>query len=465
MSPFNIYYLVKIPSKLHLDRILQEHKINVDYYAGNPDKIKDRAALILGQIERSLRQKEEGKSISQFAPLCSGILGGFVRDYKKYIDYFIKHRVLVSDESYQANSGKGRCKQYRFNEERYSGDQWKPYYIYDKKIIEKVYNKTCGETRKKYPHQYESLKHLDFNESELKDVLNAEYTDNELKSLERLKLNKLKNEKHWTYKTGKTNRLYTPITNIKKEVRKLLRYKGENLVEVDVVNSIPFFSLVLLNPKTILKSPVISKMLVESNPDIFGEVSHNTKGLAKRIYHFYEGSLVEFGLSIETLSEAKDVITFSKLVASGKIYEFMASVWSNKKEKLSRKQAKKELIQILNSPSSFESQNRILLKNKFPNVMSIFESLNQGYTKVKRGKGLLQWEKGDLECPFAMFTQRLEAWFMLDIVSSRITEKHTHCPILTIHDSFMVMPEYRSLVKNIIKDSSFELFGKHVNTN
>lgn len=96
--------------------------------------------------------------------------------------------------------------------------------------------------------------------------------------------------------------------------------------------------------------------------------------------------------------------------------------------------------------------------------MKIFNTFSSGYFKTKKHKKKTKgfWKHGDLDSPFAMFTQKLEAYFLLDNVCKRISEEYPHVPLYTVHDSIMTTKDYVGLVKEIMEEESIRLFNEKI---
>ena len=119
--------------------------------------------------------------------------------------------------------------------------------------------------------------------------------------------------------------------------------------------------------------------------------------------------------------------------------------------KYNRKQAKDKLLEILNSPSKFECKERTELLRLFPTVMDLFDWLKFGYTKTNKMIGNRQWDEAidGKKCPFAIITQKIEAWFVLERVCKSITALYPNAPLFTIHDAIYTTEKHVNAVKEI----------------
>ena len=92
--------------------------------------------------------------------------------------------------------------------------------------------------------------------------------------------------------------------------------------------------------------------------------------------------------------------------------------------------------------------------------METVNTVNRGFQKTKKGKGENKWQEGDLKCPFAMFTQGAEAWFILDLVCKKVHKKYPECPMYPLHDAIYTIPDYAHIIKRAMIDESERLFGQ-----
>ena len=94
--------------------------------------------------------------------------------------------------------------------------------------------------------------------------------------------------------------------------------------------------------------------------------------------------------------------------------------------------------------------------------MKSFECHNKGYYQTRKMKGIGQWNP-DIDgerCPFAIITQKIEAYMVLENVGKRITDEVPEAPIFTIHDAVYTIPKYD--IKLIILSEFKAVFHQRV---
>jgi hypothetical protein len=205
-----------------------------------------------------------------------------------------------------------------------------------------------------------------------------------------------------THTIDKTSgRFHSNITNISKGLRSYLRIKGEPLCNIDIRNSQPYLSTVLL-----------------TNP---GKVSYLTNNTA-------------FALLLQSLKVSlnQDVKKYISLVISGQIYEYLMSEFDSEGLTLTRSETKCQVLKILfarnRMPKDEESRKaRQIFIKRFPTVHRIFSKV-RGHEPGDRFQSFKR---------FAILLQRIESYLMLDIILKRIYKELPGTIAVTVHDSIM----------------------------
>jgi len=204
------------------------------------------------------------------------------------------------------------------------------------------------------------------------------------------------------YSIDKTSgRFHSNITNMAKGLRPYLRIKGEPLVNIDIKNSQPYLSTIIL-----------------TDP---GKVSWLTKNPA-------------FALLLQTLkvSLSEDVKKYTFLVISGQLYEYLMQEFLNEGLQLNRNETKSQVLRILFARNRIPKDEinrkarQIFIKN-FPKVHRIFSKV----------RGSESGDKFQNFKRFAVLLQRIESYLMLDVILKRIYKELPGTIAITIHDSVM----------------------------
>ena len=176
----------------------------------------------------------------------------------------------------------------------------------------------------------------------------------------------------------KTKRMFTNLTNLKREYRQFILLNGKPLMETDIVNSQPTFSV-----------PLINQTLKELNGS-----NH----------------------------VAQDMKLYENLATTGKFYEALAKeAGQDISDEEQRKLFKREFYEKVFFSRVYKSDNKI--KTAF---IRLFPS---AYTAIKN-------IKKDDYAKFAVQLQNLEAEMMIyEVLATMIKEGHD---VLSIHDSLVV---------------------------
>lgn len=198
-----------------------------------------------------------------------------------------------------------------------------------------------------------------------------------------------------------SGRFHSNITNMPKGLRPYLRVKDEPLVNLDIKNSQPYLSTILL-----------------TNPS---KVSWMTKSPA-------------FTMMLETLkvSLSEDVKKYISLVISGQLYEFLMDEFFKEGLQITRDETKSQVLRILFARNRMPKdpinrQARQIFIKIFPKVHRIFSKV-RGSSKGNKFENFKR---------FAILLQTIESYLMLDVILKRIYREHPGTIAITIHDSIM----------------------------
>jgi hypothetical protein len=216
------------------------------------------------------------------------------------------------------------------------------------------------------------------------------------------------------YKIDNTSgRFHSNITNLPEELRRFVKVKKQSLVNIDIKNSQPYLSTVLL-----------------TRP---GKVS-------------WFANDPDFSMMLESLrvSQNEDVSRYIHLVVTGQIYEYLTEKFAEEDIVLTRKETKGQVLRILFAPNKMPKNPanrkcREIFQREFPTVHEKFNQV--------RGK-----QKGDYK-RFAILLQKVEAYLMLDVIMKRIHNELPGTIAITIHDSILtgVMTNNAERVAEIIR--------------
>jgi len=462
-----------IPINFKPDYFLAKYgtpKNNLGKKLKNIYKHRERLMYIVHLIVRN--RDKEGVADKQYINVCSTVLRQVFAEYISYRDYLVEHGVIESDDEYCNYKGKEKCKGYRMTK-KYRGKKLRFENCFDVNLVKKLKANDEEQTEiaiEKYPELCKKFSILDYDKEEANKILNKLYTEEEeyKRHQQELKLRKIE-KKEGNFIVGRTGRLYTPISNLKKELRPALRVNGEKLVGLDMKASIPTILEILLSKNGAKRFD--EKIRKYSN---YGKlkgakrVKKSQQGLGrgqlgeeefKRELKKPCGSEPYMWANFGGLLNKADVEQFTKDISTGDIYNIYMEKFNeqlDEDKKKNRGEIKKIVLSIINSPEYVKGPHKDLLKDMYPNMIKIIDKIN-GYFKIAQN-GVINEDVA----PIAYITQEIESDFVLGTVSKRIVSDRPEVPIFTIHDAIYTTREHVEYVYQVMLEESLAYFGKKI---
>jgi len=453
---------------LNLVQLIKEHPITNDPYPNDPVKNLDRIAFIVDILCRQHLKKvrQQHGLTHRKKSLCAQLIQAIIYPYKRYLTWLEEAGVMHLVEP--GRMGK-TCGKFVFFE-RYQVNQYTFHKISDARFLRTIYRQSQQKgTILKYQAQYAHLLQLRVDWEEAGGILDSLYPKgDEIGRRMQIKLlQRIDDPSMAIFKMGKTGRLTTTITNIRKELRDALRHQGRRLAGCDIKSSIPFFALSLFDKATFSKLN-IQGLILEINPNITLTTSHTTHDpLTHAVMLVNEKYML---VKIQENPQAyPDYLHFKDMLLNNDIYQFVADYWNEGLQKnYNRNSAKKKLLQVFNEPPSRPSREKNALKLLWPSLIMAVDQLNKDFRTTANGTvvykreggkkdGILIKETvgkrvaGDPVCLYAHLTQRIEANVILDKVCGYIARYKPGIAFLTIHDSVMTTREHAEEVKQIME--------------
>ncbi len=433
-----------IPENLNIESILTEHPPTFQYD-------RDYFIHILHLItEIPANDKSLLDNTLDFIPLNSVVLRKRIDLYRRYLDYLVERGILQTDNQYIV-------------EEKSKGYKFSPLYqtvvketTIDKYTLVKKINKLQRQQNGHADCKYRELRNF-FNEklqidsTEAVKFLQICYRNNIVNKIPNaigkynagiLQVNKLKEHNFFFTVDSTVNRLHTNLTTCSSELRNFLTYDGAQLVSVDLKNSQPFLSTIILTNGFYNRSPATPFNIYNISPHLN---SSRISAIASTImWGNNELSLDDRGFS--------DVSIYREKVLAGILYEYIAAELQTRYGLVfqSRKKLKSMIFMVLFSDNRFIGQKdaapKRMFRDIFPNVYEVFKAIKK---------------KGSNNLPIML--QRIESRLMLDCVARRILSEKPGMPCFTIHDSIVCPIGYESYVAYVIRDECLKYFGVQPN--
>ena len=258
-------------------------------------------------------------------------------------------------------------------------------------------------------------------------------------------------------------RFHTNLTNMPSRIRNAVTYDGQKLISLDIKNSQPYLSTILLsrdfwivqkfernknNSLSIAFDEPQSRYFSYLNKinKVFNEIKSDTLNISHINIHNND-SYIMLGEIPQSLinNEFQDYID---LVVSGKLYEFLEDAFLQELgiELKDRKEVKAAVFQVLFTSNQFKGQAEAAPKRLFEQK---FKAVYDVFAKIKsKDKSLLP-----------RLLQSIESHLMINIIAKRVSEEYPLAPIYTIHDSISTTEEYVEVVEQIMMEELTKAIG------
>ena len=443
-----------LPSAINLTYILEENKpafnYNIHYFYHLIDIICDKMEYLDLDDE------------NQWVHLSSTKLREFNKHYRKYITYLHERGIICLNPSYKKNE---RCKGFKLTPKYYDGipteialNRYKDSVIWKNAKGLKGIVKEPRKRPEPSPHEHltkwfnDKLQivvdgaHREIEQifprygrvktSGAKGEILRKKTDGKFKALRAVK--RIASCDYFHHVDDNIGRFHSNLTGLKKELRDYITYDGKKLVNLDIKNSQPLLSGVLLNPNFYQSG---------ENFNIYSFNSLHTL-LNNKLSHFNK-SLQSLPYSIMLTQSQQTLIQtefqeYLELVQSGKSYEMLSELIYPGKE-FDRKKIKETTYIIFFCDNRHGSKARKIEQpfiDRFPNIHALFCGLKKYNKKV-----------------LSHVLQRLESHVVIERATRRIAQERPDLPIFTIHDSITTTVGDEDYVEQVLKEEIKAITG------
>lgn len=430
-----------IPSNLNLNQLLLIHPTTAI------KKFKlDNLTYIIGLIVSIPASNKDLLTNNGFVPINSAILQKRIRNYNEYIDYLLLHNIFITD-NHSINFIKSRG--YKFGP-MYDNTDIIGIPIHDLQLKNSIYKTTeiTAAKQKKYNHllkwynpqlqiDYETA--ISFIEADLRrKIANPELCD----------LDKKGNPKdpYLQYKCALLNierinagyfnisidsnvkRLHSTISNFRGILRNCISFGDRKLLSIDIKNSQPYLSTVLLNKLFWIGKD--GKDLCNSCTDFSINLFYDR--VFRKIFNNKDNTLDSFVTLVNTyVNQAdSDLHRYITLVQQGVFYKYLGDEFTKELglDYRDKKYLKPIVFLVFFTHNSFlaqdEAKHKRIFKNLFPDLYHIFSLIKKS-------------DKTNLP----RLLQRIESHLMLNVITKRIAAERKDLPIFTLHDSIVTTDE------------------------
>jgi len=429
----------QIPSSIDLEGFLRKHP------PGFPYKI-DHFYYIIDYLCRGM-EREDLDEIAGYVNLNAARLQKVNHNYKKYLDHLVKHRFLRTDMKYVVGKkSKGfLINRYREYKASIRLVEIKVLVVHRHVLEErKAQNELNDNTRKHYPHLTKWFEGLEIDREGALKKLNEIFPEQtgsirgtrkwkasdwakryrSVQAIEKI----MRKEFYFTLDTN-VGRFHSNLTNLKKELRGFVTYLGQRLVNVDIKNSQPLLSTLLL------KKPSYQTNLLET-------LCHSTYSFSTPIS--YKSYTIKIVKTLERIDK-QDIEKYIQFVETGDFYGEMHQLMYPE-QPYDKQKVKTMMFMIFFSHNRYMGQPKAEPKRRFkryfPSTYEIFRLLKKrDYTALSR------------------ILQRLESTIVIQNVVPTIALEKPDLPIFTIHDSVVTTVGNEQFVANVMIEEVKRLTG------
>jgi hypothetical protein len=448
---YHLYW--RIPSSIDLESLLKKHppkfkrpyKIDYFYYF---------IELLCDMMEYNDLDGNGG-----YVNLNAKLMQSIVHNYKDYLDYLLEQRIIRTDKQYIVGA---KSFGYVLNKLDYNAEiqqiEIQNFVIRKNRAkknraIEQEMRTTCA--------KYSYLTKW-FNDKLQIDAQGAERKIEELfpeptgairgvrkgkasrttkKYSAKLAVQKLATGNFYYKIDENVGRFHSNLTNIKKELRHYITYDGKPLVNIDIKNSQPLLSTILLDPSFYALQKKPRYINIYNIPSSFNLLTNN------KHKHTYIDTIIMLVKVLQSI-DVKKVKRYTTIAKSGDFYQQLSKVMYPRR--IFDKAEMKKLTYTV-----FFSNNRSIqgmhyaskrdFRKIFPDVYKVFSTI-----KRKNHRAL------------SHILQRIESEIMIQKVCQRISYEQPILPIFTIHDSIVTTDGNQDYVSRVIEEEAFKLTGLKV---
>jgi hypothetical protein len=420
-----------------------------------------------------------------FVPLNASTLQRKIQNYKKYLNYLVNELKIVEEDGQYIVGYKS--KGYRLIEE-YKTE------VVALQLTDFTFRKTLKVHRNKIK---ESVSHVNYLTKWFDDKLqiDIDFVQEFLKEEYALKKNneslwdynrkqkkfklpidqlnhakisaeKINREEYYLMLDSNVYRFHSNLTNMRSVIRNAVTYDGQKLISIDIKNSQPYLSTILLSRSFWIEQ--------KNEPNAPNELSIRFDDPKNRPFYYINSinnniykvdgkiknrlsishikvhdtdSYIMLGDIDKTLMN-NEFSQYINLVVSGTLYEFLEQQFSLRLGETfsNRKEVKTAVFQVLFTDNRFLGQEdakpKKMFKEMFPNVYEVFKQIKS------KDKSLLP-----------RLLQSIESYLMINVIAKRIAIEYPDAPIYTIHDSISTTVEYVDVVEAIMTEELSKAIG------
>jgi hypothetical protein len=469
-----------IPENLDIDQLMYDNPPNFKKYKCKRDKL-----LYIIHLINALSLYKKDLMYDRFVPLNATLLQDNISNYKEYIDYLLHDlKIIETDGHYIPGfKSKGYRLVDRYNTEVVSTEV-RDFTFYRKLKTERNKKKASVEHLGYLTKWFNDKLEIDYDyvTEFLQEEFNLKNNNELLRDYDRgrkkfkepisqlnhakISAEKISREEYYLLHDDNVYRFHSNLTNMRSVVRNAVTYDRKKLISIDIKNSQPYLSTILLSRSFWIEQKnepnqnqslsisfdeprdVVKNVFINNNSNKYkGDNNFDKRLNISHIKIHDTDSYIMLG-DIDKSLMNNEFSQYINLVVSGKLYEFLQHKFGMYlgETYTNRKEVKTAVFQVLFTDNRYLGQEdakpKKLFKEMFPYVYDVFKQVKS------KDKSLLP-----------RLLQSIESYLIINVISKRIAEEHHDAPIFTIHDSISTTEEYVEVVEAIMKEELSKAIG------
>lgn len=475
-----------IPENLDIDQIVYDYPPYFKKYKYKRDKL-----LYVIHLINALTLYNKDLMYDDFVSISAKILQDKISNYKEYLNYLINvAKIIETDNQYFVGS---KSKGFRLTEEyrcevaiHSISDQ-----TFHRKLKVERNNRAVSVKHLNYLTKWFDEK-LEIDIDYVNKFLAEEYAlkkDNKslwqskkvnnygkvevkykrpIDQLNHAKISaeKISRQDYYLLHDDNVYRFHSNLTNMRSVIRNAVTYDSQKLISIDIKNSQPYLSTILLSRSFWIEQknePNAPEELLITFGDTKNRPFYSFNNINDNIYKVDGKSDERMNISYIKVHDTDSYIMlgdidktlmnnefsqYINLVVSGTLYEFLEKRFSILLGETfaNRKEVKTAVFQVLFTDNRFLGQANAkpkkMFKEMFPNVYEVFRQIKS------KDKSLLP-----------RLLQSIESYLMINVIAKRISIEYPDAPIYTIHDSISTTEEYVDVVEAIMTEELSKAIG------
>ena len=480
--PADLYW--RIPSTFDIEKLVQEDPPS---FLGKKKSNLDNFYFLIDHLLEIYLKNDITKSLGFVQLYAYQLQEDTAHNYKDYLSYLVKHKYIRRGQGRYRKSDpqrgiKGRAFRYRLNLPYKNHQEIKlvpiigEVYKKQRKPLIKEWLREQSLIYKKYPILSKWFEDLEIDVGGCRTWLDSQ-PDYQLpmggikgearrkpqKQLRRIKalyaIDRIQRKDFHFSIDNKGGRFHSNLTNFKSELRNYLTWKGQKLVSVDIKNSQPLLSLMILDSKWYLESSEwLTYRQFPSIPNPYikpSTVTNTIESPSSMLSSSVTNIMIEEFLQ---LIENQDIKKYKEIVNSGEFYKRLHEEVFKDNKPFDKAEVKEMTFQILYSHKKFFHQDgdwmdpktkkrpnalpKRLFKKAFPSVFKILEDYKDQDNRY-----------------LSLLLQQIESTLILKHIVPRIASERPDLPIFTIHDSVATTVGNVEYIERVMREEIERLTG------